>query len=469
MIRVLFTNEWLATLRDGRGLAILLLAALLAIVSTWTAASTDHREQHSQSTATELARTAWLEKPADHPHSRAHYGDFVFRPNGPLAGLDSGLQAVTGRAVRTEAHRQNDAVHRPQEEAASLLRFERLEPSTVLQMILPLVIVLAGFGTIASERESGRMRLLLIQDVRPLQLLLAKSLAYWSMGAALSLLVVGTHVAVADHVDPQRTAAFLALHLVALWIVAVLMTSISARLQRPGTAAAVLLFLWGCGAIVLPRVSAMTANVLDPLPGRDAFEAAMREDREQGLDGHNPRDERRIELEEQILAEYDVETKEELPINIDGLLMQADEEYGNSVWDKHFGALEEQLKRQSRRIGLFSIANPLQATDQLSMAIAGTGLKSHLSFLHQVETYRRDLVKNLNDEHAYGGSLTGERGWKPTLEFYAAFEGFHFEAPPIDVLLGDRLFELASLAAWLLGSAAYLVLTARRLELGGPA
>ncbi len=468
MIPTLLANEWRALLRDGRGVMILSLGALLAVVATWTAASTDHRERLGQVAATESARTAWLEREADNPHSRAHYGDYVFRPSGPLAGLDSGLQMVTGRSIRLEAHRQNAAVHVPHREASSLLRFDRLEPSTVLNLLVPLVLVLAGFGTVASERESGRLRLLRIQGARPLSLLLAKSLALWSVGAALAVLVIGSHLVLAKGAAATGpTVAYFVLHLVALWIVAVLVACVSSWARRPGTAAGVLLSLWVTSAIVLPRLAAMTADAFLPLPGRDAFEAAMREDREKGLDGHNPRDERRLEVERQVLEEYGVETKEELPINLGGVLMQADEEYGNQVWDEHFGDLEDQLRSQSAFAGAFSFVNPLQATDRISMAIGGTDLNSHLAFLQQAESHRRSFVKALNDEDAFGGAKTGERGWKADAEFYASFESFRFEPRSLRETLAGQSVELFALALWGLGLTGLLLHSARRLERGG--
>lgn len=467
MIGTLFKNEWRAILRDGRGLMILATAVILAALATWTSASTDQRERAGQQAATESAREAWLARDVDHPHSRAHYGDYVFRPNGPLSGLDPGLQAVTGRAVFTEAHRQNVDVHRPQEDAATLLRFDRLEPSTVLQLLVPLVLILAGFASVASERESGRLKLLTLQGVAPRTLLLAKTLALFSLGAALCLLVVGLHGVLASDLHAGRAFTYLAVHLANAWIVAAVVTSVSAWLRRPGTAAGLLLFLWGCGAIVLPRLASMTAETLHPLPNRDAFDSAMREDRERGLDGHNPHDERRQALEKEILAEYGVESSEELPIDIGGLLMQADEEYGHQVWDKHFGQLEQNFVTQFEIAGSFALANPFQATDRLSMVIAGTGLTSHLGFLRQVESYRRTLVKKLNDEHAFGGSAPGKRGWMPEAEFYQSFDTFEFTPPPLGDSLRRHALDLAALALWLFGSTGALFLSARRLRNGG--
>ena len=138
MIRTLFFNEWRATVRDGRGLLVLAIGVILAVASTWTTASTLERERGAQVAATESAREAWNDRSGDNPHSRAHYGDYVFRPSGPLAELDPGVQAETGRVIYTEAHKQNSAVHKPQQDSASLLRYDRLEPSTVLQLLAPL-------------------------------------------------------------------------------------------------------------------------------------------------------------------------------------------------------------------------------------------------------------------------------------------------------------------------------------------
>ena len=69
----------------------------------------------------------------------------------------------------------------------------------------------------------------------------------------------------------------------------------------------------------------------------------MKEDRSKGIDGHNPSDERRSQLEKALLK-YNVDSLSQLPINFSILLLQADGKYGNKVWDKHFGHVYSQLK-----------------------------------------------------------------------------------------------------------------------------
>ncbi|MFG0319942.1 MAG: DUF3526 domain-containing protein [Planctomycetota bacterium JB042] len=469
MIGTVVANEWRAIARDGRGRLLLALGALLAVVSVWTAASIDEVERAAGGEAMECARERWLEREVDHPHSRAHFGDYLFRPAGPLAGLDSGVQAVTGRVLFTEAHRQNAATHRPQAAAGALLRFDRLEPAMVLVMIVPLLLGLLGFASVSGERESGRLRLLLVQGGRPAGIVLGKTLALWTVGAAICLLVVGAHLAVSPSAEPMRAAAFCALHLVGLWIVAALVVTVSALVRRTSAAASLTIGLWMVAVLVVPRIAAQTSLALEPLPTRDAFEAAMRHDRDQGLDGHDPRDERRVALEKEVLAEYGVSTKEELPIDIGGIVMQADEEYGNKVWDTHFGRLEETFGRQSSILTTFALANPLLALDAISTAMAGTDLATDLAFQRQAERYRRDMVAALNHEHAYGGARPGLSGWKPDPEFYAGFEPFTFDAPALGDQLARRSTELVAIAVWVALSAVGLWFASRTIGRGGAA
>ena len=143
----------------------------------------------------------------------------------------------------------------------------------------------------------------------------------------------------------------------------------------------------------------------------------MTEDRSKGLDGHNPADERGKDLEKKVLAEYGVDSVSQLPINFDGIRMQADEEYGNQVWDKHFGNMRQVFARQKRSIQLGGFFNPFISLQNASMGFTASDNLHHQEFLLQVENYRRDFIKTLNDKHAFGGSKTGDWGWKADNEF----------------------------------------------------
>ena len=76
------------------------------------------------------------------------------------------------------------------------------------------------------------------------------------------------------------------------------------------------------------------------------------------------------------------------------------------------------------------------------------------------------LVEALNDEHAHGGSRTGDWSWKASPEFYASCHAFQFEQPSLVKLLEARMPEFAALALWLMATTGLLILSAQRLERG---
>ena len=182
----------------------------------------------------------------------------------------------------------------------------------------------------------------------------------------------------------------------------------------------------------------------------------MKEDRSKGLDGHNPADERSKALEEKILKKYGVDSLSQLPINFDGIVMQEDEEYGNKVWDKHFGNLRNVLTDQKRSYQLGGLLNPFLSLQNASMGFAGSDNLHHQEFLVQVENYRRVFIKALNDEHAYGGSKTGDWGWKADNDFFRSVEDFHYQQTRLSSVLSNYLLDLGFLMIW--ASFVYLLL-----------
>ena len=190
---------------------------------------------------------------------------------------------------------------------------------------------------------------------------------------------------------------------------------------------------------------------ISPLPTRVEFQKGMEIDRSKGIDGHNPTSIRKEALEKEVLAKYKVSDISDLPVNFTGILMQADEEYGNTVWDKHFGSLYEQLHSQKINYQLSGFINPFASIQSLSMGMAGTDMFHHLNFLKQAETYRRFLIKKLNDEYAFGGAKTGDRAWKADTEFFQSVKDFDYNTPLLKSFINKYFLDIISLFVWLLG------------------
>ena len=113
-----------------------------------------------------------------------------------------------------------------------------------------------------------------------------------------------------------------------------------------------MIIVWLLWTVFLPKTIGNFTESLSPLPTRFELKTEMKEDRSKGIDGHNPSDERRYQLEKETLEKYNVDSLSQLPINFSGILLQADEEYGNKVWDKHFGNVYSILKEQKKELSI---------------------------------------------------------------------------------------------------------------------
>ena len=473
MSRLVFVHEWVRLLRSPR-LVVLLAAVVLALVGTaWWSASNYAALADLQRDTVERARGDWEAQGEGNAHSRAHYGDFVFRPAGPLARIDSGVQATMGRVMRIEGHRRGVPLSSAAATAGPLARFGRFDPAFLLQEVLPLVLILVG-ATLATERRRGsRLQWMIAHGASGRAIVLGR----WLFLASVALLLLGGVVATALVASPEplpegggaRLAGLVGTHLAFLGVIAAGVVAVVTRARSANLATLTLLSVWILGTTLLPRATATLAATVAPLPTRDAFETEMREARAQEMDGHNHRDARVAALEAELLAQYGVDTVDELPLNFRGVVMQVDEEVGNAVWDEHFGRLEEILERQGQAARLVALVNPLQATRAASMTFAGTDLAHDLAFQDAAEVYRRELIGALNDEYAYGRTVAEDRPGVSSAAFYEGLAAFTYPTPPVGSVVGTRTVELAGLGLWALAMLVVLLDTGRAIERRGNA
>jgi ABC-2 type transport system permease protein len=139
----------------------------------------------------------------------------------------------------------------------------------------------------------------------------------------------------------------------------------------------------------------------------------------------------------------------QLPINFDGIVMQEDEEYGNLVWDKHFGSNYAIYKNQKKLYQLSGLLNPFASLQSLSMGLCGNDMVHHLDFLEKAEKYRRYLIKELNDKHAFGGSKTGNWKWTVDETFFKSVEGFNYRSPSIFEQMVHYMRDIFFLMTWM--------------------
>lgn len=402
---------------------------------------------------TEKIRKEWEELDNMNPHSAAHFGTYAFKPLTALSAFDEGINSYTGNVLRLEGHVQNNLVHSELSHFPLISYFGKITPSFLLQYILSIFMIFIAFISIKGEKESGRLKLFILQGAELPKILFSKVLTVWIISILFTLITIASQIFINIKFftqDDFLRSFVLLFSYSGYFLILILITIYSSIvLKNAAKGLTLVLALWFLWVVFLPRVSTNISDSLYNLPTRNELIMAMKEEREKGVDGHNPFDKKRDELKENLLKEYNVQKVEDLPINFDGVVMQADEEFGNMVWDKHYGNLNTTMLNQRKVNQYFNLANPFSSLRNLSIGAAGTDLLHHLDFLQNAEEYRRVFIKRLNDEMAYGGSKTGDWGWTSDNNFFKSVEDFNYSQPTLSVLFSNYLIDVFSLFIWI--------------------
>jgi ABC-2 type transport system permease protein len=451
-------KEFVELVRDGRFRWSAAIVALLLVTATavgWRAWR-DVRDEHARAQAE--ARQHFEGQEEKNPHAAAHYGLYVFKPKPPLAFVDPGVDPYTGVSVYLEAHRRSEVRDRPARDATALQRFGELTAAAVLQLLMPLLIVFLAFPAIAGEREQGTLRQVLSLGVRPSTLLAGKALGLSSaMGLiVLPAVVLGVAVLVASGPEAARTwphaLALGAGYLLYLGIFLAVSMLVSARARSSRAALIAMLGFWIVNAMIAPRLATDLARRAVPTPSALEFAAAIRHDIKGGLDGHDPEDRRLERLKKELLLKYGADSVEDLPINFQGVALQASEEYGNSVFDRHYGSLWAAFEWQDALRKGLGLVFPTLAIRELSMALAGTDNAQARDFADAAEAHRREIVRALNRDLEVNGADLGFM-YQAGPEVWRSMPHFRYRPPDLGTTLFLQGYAWLSLLLWLVVAA----------------
>jgi len=449
-------KELLDLWRDGRSrnagviVALLLLAAL---VTGWRQAREFEQQQRF---ADQSAREQWEQQDAKNPHSAAHFGTYAFKTPTPLAYLDRGIDSYLGIAVWIEAHKQNPFLYRPVEDATSVARFGEATAASILQTLVPLLLILLAFSSFAGERESGTLKQLLSLGLDGRVLLVGKALGILSALALLlaPAILLGIGALIRQGATALTTGVLLrcgllaAVYAVYFGIVTGVALLVSILASSSRTALVILLACWIGNCLIVPRLAADLSERLYPTPDGEAFQREIEREMKDGVDGHDPSSARTEELKQQVLKQYGVSKVEDLPINFTGLALQAGEEYGNRVYDRRYAELWGLYERQQRVHRVLTVLAPLNALRPLSAGLAGTDFAAHRHFAIAAEQYRRVLNKQMNDALTYQSRRDG-RAFKADASLWQSTPKFSYAAPSLPSALQQQLWHFGLLLLWL--------------------
>lgn len=453
MIFEIAKQEFRSMLRERRfQVAVLLLSGLflLSLVGAY-----DHfaslKRQHEEASAT--ARSQWENQKDKNPHSAAHYGTYVFKPIYPLSYFDRGVDAYTGNTLFLEAHRSNQSAFRSAEDRSSFARLGVLTPAFVLAMLMPLFIIVLGFGSVAGERENGNLRLLLAQGVRPSALFWGKSLGLWAAVLALATPFFiagagGLFIAGAGSEHWLRYALTVLLYTAYFGCFIHLTLLLSAATGRQNASLVASLGVWVLVCLIAPKAAVNIAKQLHPTPSSQEYKNAIKEDLEKGVDGHDATDEYTKKLEAETLKKYGVDSVQHLPFNWDGFIMQKGEEHETYVFQKHKQKLLDVYEKQGSVHRAAAVVSPFMLTNSLSQRLAGTDVATYFDFLAAAERYRVQLVGELNEDLTKNfkyGDWDGKRG----KAFFANNAQFEYRPPALGSVLSGIAPSALAMLAWL--------------------
>ncbi len=439
-------KEILDMWRDGRirwtaAIVFALLAAALA-----SGLGVYEKESRLRRDAQHATRHDWLAQTPKNPHSAAHYGVYAFKPSPLLSFADRGVDDYAGVVTYLEAHKQNDFKYRPAQDETALARFGNWTAASVMQLLVPLLIVLLAFPSFVGERETATLRQVLGAGVAPRELLRGKALGVvWSLAALLvPIAFVGATAIVITSAndDVIARAGLLALVYVAYYaIVLGVSLMVSARAPSSRVALLVLLGFWAVNSLVAPRALADVSRAARPTQSSLDFNRFLESELAKENEGANEA------LAAKLTKEFGVASTEQLPFDVRGISLQAGETRGNAVFDAGYGALHDAFVDQTRMQRLGAVAAPLTAVRFLSMGLSGTDYEAHWEFGQSAERYRRALVAKMNMAVAFG-ERRGGRPVEGDSALWATMAPFRYEAEPVGLVLERERVSLSVLLVW---------------------
>ncbi|MBG6130996.1 ABC-2 type transport system permease protein [Aquimarina sp. EL_43] len=435
-------------------LAIVIMGLLSIALYTGYVAYNQQRAIIEQ--AKQENRTEWLEQGDKHPHIAAHYGTFVFKPKTILSLFDFGLDTYTGTSVYLEAHYQHEFMFRPAQDHSSMIRFGELSAAMVFQILIPLLIIFLAFTAFTEERENGTLKLLISQGVSYSSIIKGKIIAYVSILFAIVIpffviaFILSTVITDSGSIPDVglRVLFLLIVYAIYLSIFVAFSVWVSMQSSTGRNALLTLLTCWILFTIIIPKTTANFGESFYPLPSMKIYREAIQKDIRNGLDGKNPKIAREQQLKKEYLQHYKVDSIHKLPLNFEGIRMQAGEDYGNKVYDVHWERLIDIFNHQNRISSLSSFITPYLAVRNISMGLAATDLNTSIHFQKVTENYRRELVRKMNLDMAQNSKYGEFYEYKADKNLWKTVKDFHYKTMSAYEILSQYLIELLSLCCW---------------------
>ena len=462
MLKRAISLELALARRDAGLLLVVALFALTLLGSVISGIGADAAETRALQIAAARVQAEWVAQPPKNPHEAAHYGILIYRPRAPLQAIEPGVLPWQGAVTFLEAHKRNLPMLSPASVRNADSRYGGTRFSPLLQLAGGFLALLIGYLVGAREARRGITPLVMGIGAKGTALVSAKAIVTFAVvgcAAIPAMIAAGLSLETGD--AQARFALLAATSLLHLFTLAGIGVAAGLWLGAARAGLAIVVLAWAASAVVLPRVADSLAERAVPLTQK-SINATISADFAKGPDGHAESEEN-ARFEKATLARYGVTKKEDLPVNLDALLMQADEDYRGGVQDRRIAEADAVRARQDKLRALAWAFGPTPAMIDLSARIGSADASAQYRFDAAGEAYRRERTAKLN-YHMAENSKTGDWDWKAESAWYARFPAF---APPQLKLADDWpgiVPGLVALFAWAILAAGLLTLEARRLD-----
>lgn len=461
-INLIAKQTFKTAFRSGATILLTFILGIALAIATYIGWENYKSANQQREDYQKVVRDKWEAQPDKHPHRMSHYGYLAFRPKHELSFFDFGIESFAGVSIFLEAHKQNTVNFSEASFSSGMLRFGEMSVAMVLQVLVPLLIFFLGYASIAAERESGTLRILLCQGVSWKEILAGKVAGIIGVTFILFIPVICVTLILWWILSNGQVAADTVYRLIMLitayifyFIVCAAISVLCSAFHKTAKGAlTTLIVVWIIFVIVLPKVTQAVGMSLYTSPARVEFEDHLKQDIKDIGNSHNPDDSHFKELKAQILKDYNVKTISELPFNYNGYIMEMGERNSSGIFNKHYDQLIEKFSKQNSFTQYIGYFNPYLAIKNISMALTGADFANYIDFQRQAENYRYLVVQTMNQLHKqeikYDKSISDDRKHKVDKQKWLSLPPFRYQFKKLGWVFGNIKGSLISIVCWLL-------------------
>lgn len=390
----------------------------------------------------------------EYPWSLGSDGIQIDKPLNPLRIFIKGIARSNTTTVRVTSWRAPEYESAAQRNPVIPL-FPAIDLVFFVSIIMSLLAMAFSYDAISGEKEQGTLRLVMSYSVPRDLVLLGKWIGGYlalvgpfviSLLAGLSLVMLFPEA----HLSGPEWARLAVIFLVALLCVSAVYSLgvlVSARTRMASTSITVLLLIWVLLALVIPNLSPYVASQIAPTRSMQSVEKEKANiDQEEGTKVQKEFEEWRAQKEKDGSLDWNSE-------EVTQYIRELREDYQARVAKRQNDLAEHFDRSLQHQVGLaqnISRASPTSSFVYAATEISGTGARERDHFRRQLERYRQDWAKYVEDkigQYRAQQRASGVGGEGQSFD-PSDYPRFPYEPPSLRSQLSGALLDLLLLGVW---------------------